>query len=207
VERSSAYLWGAIGVVAGLLLVGAWLSTKAVAERAGDGGVAAAAAAKEYARYLASEEYCPGANELGAPVEQQQQTTMCMLNYARGVQGLGPLNASAQLMRSAQLKAEDIVRCTDFSHTACGLDVRQRFADSGYFRSDVRTAFGENLAWGGAEAGSPRGAVLGWLDSPKHRANLFKPEWTDQGIALAYVENFQGLESSRIWVSHFGHQG
>jgi uncharacterized protein YkwD len=51
------------------------------------------------------------------------------------------------------------------------------------------------------------GALLGWLDSPEHRANLFKPEWTDQGIALVYVPDFRGVANSRIWVSHFGHQG
>jgi hypothetical protein len=35
----------------------------------------------------------------------------------------------------------------------------------------------------------------------------FKPEWRDQGIALAYAGSFRGVESSRIWVSHFGRQG
>lgn len=206
-ERSSAYLWGAIAVLAGLLLVGAWLGTRAIADSRPGANVAAETAAAEHARHLAPESYCPGSRDLGAPVALQQQVTMCMLNYARGVEGLGPLNVSAELMRSAELKAADILRCSDFSHDACGIDVRQRFADSGYFRSDIRSAFGENLAWGGADAGSPRGAVLGWLDSAEHRANLFKREWTDQGIALAYVEEFRGLESSRIWVSHFGHQG
>ena len=49
--------------------------------------------------------------------------------------------------------------------------------------------------------------LLGWLDSAEHRANLFKPEWTDQGIALVYVPSFRGVASNRIWVSHFGHQG
>ena len=110
-------------------------------------------------------------------------------------------------MNSAKYKADDIVRCNQFAHDACGFDVRQRFADSGYFRSDIKTRFGENLAWGAVQAGSPRGALLGWLDSPEHRANLFKPEWTEQGIALVYVPSFRGVANSRIWVSHFGHQG
>ena len=110
-------------------------------------------------------------------------------------------------MNSAKFKADDIVRCNQFAHDACGFDVRQRFADSGYFRSDIKTRFGENLAWGAVQAGSPRGALLGWLDSDEHRANLFKPEWTEQGIALVYVPTFRGVANSRIWVSHFGHQG
>ena len=109
-------------------------------------------------------------------------------------------------MRSAQMKAEDIVRCNQFAHDACGFDVRQRFADSGYFRGEVTTRFGENLAWGGAEAGSARGA-LGWLDSPSIARTSSSGEWTEQGLALVYVMRFRGVASSRIWVSHFGHQG
>ena len=136
----------------------------------------------------------------------QVQTELCLLNYARGVKGLGPLNVAPALVRSAQMKAEDIVRCNQFAHDACGFDVRQRFADSGYFGGEVTTRFGENLAWGGAEAGGAR-CASGRLDSPTHRANLFKREWTEQGLALVYVERFRGVASSRIWVSHFGHQG
>ncbi len=155
---------------------------------------------------MAPETACPRA-DLRASVRVEEQVGLCLLNYARGVAGVGPLNISPALMNSAKYKADDIVRCNQFAHDACGFDVRQRFADSGYFRSDVRSRFRENLAWGSIEAGSPRGVLLGWLDSAEHRANLFKPEWTDQGIALVYVPSFRGVASSRIWVSHFGHQG
>jgi hypothetical protein len=208
VDRSSGLLWSAIAAVAAVLLVGAYFGTKLSLE-------AQPAAASpnllqssgKWDKYVAPDSYCPGKDDLGAPIAVQERTELCLLNYARGVKGLGPLNIAPALMRSAQMKAEDIVRCNQFAHDACGFDVRQRFADSGYFRGEVTTRFGENLAWGGAEAGSARGALLGWLDSPKHRANVFKREWTEQGLALVYVMRFRGVASSRIWVSHFGHQG
>jgi uncharacterized protein YkwD len=85
--------------------------------------------------------------------------------------------------------------------------VRQRFAESGYFDVAADTAYGENLAWGDARAGSPRGALLGWLESREHRENLLEPKWTEQGVALVYVPRFRGVEGSRIWVSHFGRHG
>jgi uncharacterized protein YkwD len=209
VDRSSSgLLWVAITVVATVLLVGAYFGTKLSLERP----QAAQAASQlqssgDWARYVAPESACPRADDLGASIRVEEQVELCLLNYARGVAGVGPLNISPVLMNSAKFKADDIVRCNQFAHDACGFDVRQRFADSGYFRSDVRSRFGENLAWGSVEAGSPRGALLGWLDSPAHRANLFKPEWTEQGIALVYVSSFRGVQNSRIWVSHFGHQG
>ena len=106
-------------------------------------------------------------------------------------------------MQSARLKAADIARCRDFSHDACGLDVRQRFADTGYFRPDVATHFGENLAWGGAAGRQParlaaRLARLGrasrepaqaGLDRAGHRARLRRElprhrEQPDLGLAL-----------------------
>jgi uncharacterized protein YkwD len=207
--RSSAgLLWAAIGLVTIVLLVGAYFGTKLSLERPRAAEpTPLLQSSGNWARYVAPESACPGSDDLGASLRVEEQVELCLLNYARGIEGVGPLNIAPALMSSAKFKADDIVRCNQFAHDACGFDVRQRFADSGYFRTDVPTRFGENLAWGSVDAGSPRGALLGWLDSPEHRANLFKPEWTEQGIALVYVPSFRGVENSRIWVSHFGHQG
>jgi uncharacterized protein YkwD len=209
VERSSSVLlWIAIGIVTTVLLVGAYFGTKLSLQRPEVAQTPSQLQSSgEWSRYVAPETACPRADDLGASVRVEEQVELCLLNYARGVAGVGPLNISPALMNSAKYKVDDIIRCNQFAHDACGFDVRQRFADSGYFRSDIRSRFGENLAWGAVQAGSPRGALLGWLDSPKHRANLFKPEWTEQGIALVYVPSFRGVANSRIWVSHFGHQG
>ncbi len=201
-------LWAAIAGVCCVLLVGAYYGTKLALEAEPTAAAQAAAQQRSpFARYVAPESYCPGADDTGASRPDQELVQLCLLNYARGVEGLGPLNVSPQLMRSAELKAADLVRCGEFEHDACGLDVRQRFADSGYFDVRADTEYGENLAWGGAQAGSPRGALLGWLQSREHRENLFKPDWTEQGIAFAYAPQFRGVEDSRIWVSHFGRHG
>jgi len=207
-RSSSGLLWAAIGVVTAVLLVGAYFGTKLSLERPQAAQTPSQLQSSgKWARFVAPESACPRADDLSASIPVEQQIQLCLLNYARGVAGVGPLNISTALMNSAKYKVDDIVRCNQFAHDACGFDVRQRFADSGYFRSDIQSRFGENLAWGSAEAGSPRGALLGWLDSAEHRSNLFKPEWTEQGIALVYLPSFRGVEGSRIWVSHFGHQG
>ncbi len=207
-DRSSALLWAAIACVGGVLLVGAYYGTKLSLEATPTSAARASSAEPSaFARYVAPESYCPGAGDAEASGPDQERVQLCLIDYARGVAGVGPLNVSPQLMRSADLKAADIVRCEAFEHEACGLEVRQRFADSGYFDVAADTAYGENLAWGDAQAGSPRGALLGWLESSEHRENLLEPKWTEQGIALVYVPTFRGVEGSRSGVSHFGRHG
>jgi uncharacterized protein YkwD len=213
VTRTSLALWGVILLVGALLMLGAWLSLREIARAAdatpepGAANTTPSVVPDEFTAYVAPARVCPGADDLGAPVEAQLETELCLVNYARRVQGVPELATSPMLMRSASLKAADIVRCNQFSHEACGADVRQPFADSGYFAPTLDSRFGENLAWGGSEAGSPRGALLGWLDSPEHRANLLRADWAEQGLALVYVPNFRGVVDSRIWVSHFGRRG
>lgn len=206
-DRSSALLWAAILSLCGVLLVGAYYGTKLAIEAEAAPARPADPGGAGYERYVAPETFCPGAGDASAPAAVQERVQLCLINYARGLEGLGPLNVSPHLMLSARLKARDIVRCRQFEHEACGYEVRRRFSDSGYFDVAADTAYGENLAWGSSSAGSPRGALLGWLESHAHRENLFKPDWTEQGIAFAYVRSFRGVEDSRIWVSHFGRHG
>ena len=110
-------------------------------------------------------------------------------------------------MLSAKIKADDIVRCKEFSHTACGATTLSAFERAGYVSPYQSSRYGENLAWGGDVAGSPRGALLGWLESDEHRSNLFRAEWTEQGIALVHAADFRGVAKSSVWVSHFGRRG
>jgi uncharacterized protein YkwD len=213
VERSSVAIWAGIGALAAILMLGAWLFARALEGAASTTpppvrtADPSKSAPGDFTAYVATESDCPGIDNLAAAPAAEVQTELCLLNYARRAAGLAPLRTESLLMRSAELKAAEIVRCNEFSHEACGVDVRQPFADAGYFSPTTDTRFGENLAWGGAEAGSPRGALLGWLESPEHRANLLRNDWTEQGLALVVVPNFRGVADSRIWVSHFGRHG
>lgn len=212
-ERSSVLIWAGLGVLSAILLVGAWLFARALESATNPTPTPvsardrATAAPGDFSGYVAPENDCPGAEDLTAAPSVQEQTEICLLNYARRAAGLAPLRISPQLMLSAEIKAAEIVRCNQFSHEACGIDVRQPFADSGYFAPNSESRFGENLAWGGAEDGSPLGALRGWLESPEHRANLLRNDWQEQGIALVEVGDFRGVADSRIWVSHFGRRG
>lgn len=205
-KTSSGLLWAAIMALAAILLVGAYMSLNLVSERAA-AQPSVRAMSGEYAAYVAPDAVCPGSDALDAEVGEQQATMLCLLNYARRVHGLDPLATSEPLMESTRIKADDIARCREFSHTACGASVVSAFERASYVSPYQDSRYGENLAWGATAAGSPRGALLGWLESDEHRENLFLDEWTEQGIALLYVDEFRGIDDSRIWVSHFGHRG
>ena len=152
-----------------------------------------------WAAYLAPESACAEPSD----AVSQEQTMICLLNYARARRGLPPLQIVAELTRSATLKALAIVSCADFSHTPCGKPFRDAFDAAGYTGS-VSTTFGENIAWGSGAAGSPRVVVSGWLNSPHHRENLFSGDWAEQGISVLSVSRFLGSRNVEIWVSQFG---
>ena len=153
-----------------------------------------------WSAYLAPESVCPGGEDLSAPIEEQRRTMVCLLNWARERRGLSALPVSETLSEAAQRKAEDIRRCSDFAHEACGKDARAVADEAGYTGS----VWGENLYVGSGEFGRPRVAVDGWLNSDGHRENLFRELWEEQGLALLPVDAFEGYSASAIWVSHFG---
>jgi uncharacterized protein YkwD len=110
------------------------------------------------------------------------------------------LPVSPLLARSAELKALDIIRCKDFSHTACGKNARAVADEVGY----PQVSWGENILYGGGPFRPARVASDGWLNSEHHRENLFRPEWTEQGVALVVAKKFKGQTNVFVWVSEFG---
>jgi len=90
-----------------------------------------------------------------------------------------PLAASATLEQVAEAHVLDMAQRSYFDHTgADGSSPTARVTRGGY---DWRIA-GENLALGRMTA---REAVVGWLASPGHCANIMDPRFTETGVALA----------------------
>ena len=150
-------------------------------------------------RYLADESTCPGGEKVDAPLDEQANTMVCLVNYARRKRGLQPVATVAFLNQSALAKAKRIVRCLDFNHDACGEAPEAEVRVLGY-----RGSWGENLFISGGPYGAPRPSLDGWLNSPEHRENLFRPEWRTQGIAVEKVERFGRDRNMTLWVNQFG---
>jgi uncharacterized protein YkwD len=149
--------------------------------------------------YLADEQACPGGEKLDAPLDEQANTMVCLVNYARQKRGLERVATAGVLNQSALAKANRIVRCLDFNHNACGQAPEADIRALGY-----SGAWGENLIISGGPYGAPRPALDGWLNSPGHRENLFRPEWRIEGIAVEKIEKFGQDRNMTLWVNQFG---
>jgi uncharacterized protein YkwD len=125
----------------------------------------------------------------------------CLINWARRHAGEAAVGDNAELDRSASMRARDIKRCQDFSHTPCGQAFITVFTLVHYFSGTV--AVGENLAWGQGRLGTPRVAMASWLGSPEHRTILYTARWRDLGIARARGNLF-GRPNVTVWVAQFG---
>ena len=150
---------------------------------------------------LAPRTACRGQSAVMAPAAVQLRAMRCLINWARTHGGRGRVRDNAELDRSAAMRAADIRRCQDFSHTPCGQSFTDVFTTVHYFTGAV--SVGENLAWGQGRLGSARTTMANWLASPGHRQILYTPQWRDLGVARVHGSLF-GRANVTVWVAQFG---
>jgi uncharacterized protein YkwD len=149
--------------------------------------------------WLAPDSACPHADEASRSAAQQVEAMICLLNFARARESLPPLRKSQLLSRTSAVKASDMVRCNKFAHEPCG-----RAANDAALAAGYRGSFGENIYIAEGRHVTPRVAVDGWLNSPGHRENLFRPEWRIVGIARLAGAHVERFDDGVIWVNEFG---
>ncbi|MEU6146753.1 CAP domain-containing protein [Streptomyces sp. NPDC047081] len=107
--------------------------------------------------------------------------------------GLPPLAVDPLLTTAAQAHSADMVARAFYSHTSPeGSQPWDRAAAAG----STRRSIGENIACGQR---SPAEVVEGWMNSPGHRANILKPDFTHIGIGFA-----GGGQAGTYWTQLFG---
>jgi uncharacterized protein YkwD len=142
---------------------------------------------------------CAGATTTAGDGHSRLEAMYCGINVVRRAYGLHYVRGSGPLNRSSVLKADAVRRC-GFSHTPCGMSFTLTFRKAGYLPA---RAYGENLAWGQGDYGSPVRTLGLWLNSPPHRRNLLATNWRDLGIAFERGHMF-GLDGVALWVMQFG---
>ncbi|TDC48058.1 CAP domain-containing protein, partial [Actinomadura sp. KC345] len=116
-----------------------------------------------------------------------------LTNGHRTAHGLRPLGNDPRLTAAAQAYSEDMVARRFYSHTCpSGSEPWDRAAAAGC----THVGIGENIACGQR---SPAEVVQGWMDSPGHRANILKPEFTHIGIGFQC-----GGQAGTYWTQLFG---
>ncbi|SNR51195.1 CAP domain-containing protein [Actinomadura mexicana] len=116
-----------------------------------------------------------------------------LTNAHRAAHGLRPLADDATLTAAAQAYSEDMAARRFYSHTSPeGTQPWDRARAAG----STHLGIGENIACGQR---SPAEVVQGWMDSPGHRANILKPDFSYIGVG------FQGGGTAgTYWTQLFG---
>ncbi|MFE0445562.1 CAP domain-containing protein [Streptomyces fungicidicus] len=116
-----------------------------------------------------------------------------LTNRARAGAGLAPLSPDPRLAAAAQAHSADMVARDFYAHTAPdGSRPWDRAAAAG----STRRTIGENIACGQRSAAE---VVEGWLNSPGHRANILKADFTHIGVGFA-----GGGRAGTYWTQLFG---
>jgi len=144
---------------------------------------------------------CPTGVGLDAPAPAQESAMLCLVTEAREQFGLPPLVQSSPLRESAVEKGADLLRCNEFSHTACGREFSFWIRNTGYMSVECWRA-GENLAWGVDEEGTVASIFRAWMRSPAHRENILG-NFEETGIDLR-IGQLGGLTGVHLWTQHFG---
>ncbi|MEU4893106.1 CAP domain-containing protein [Streptomyces sp. NPDC044780] len=117
-------------------------------------------------------------------------------NAERAAARLAPLAPDPRLTAAAQAHSDDMVGRDFSSHT--GPEGHQPW-DRARAAGAAHRGIGENIACGQR---SPAEVVRGWMDSPGHRANILKPDFTHIGVGYA-----TGSRAGTYWTQVFGAAG
>lgn len=111
----------------------------------------------------------------------------CLLNRVREHHGLRHLKKNGRLKRAAQRHTMRMRKHGCFDHECPGEpSVLRRLERVKYITGGLRKwMYGENIAYGGSHAGTPRAIVRGWMHSPPHRYNILNPQFRHIGIGFA----------------------
>lgn len=113
----------------------------------------------------------------GAPLSEEEQRMLELVNEERAKAGLKPLTADLKLSDVAELKSEDMVQNGYFSHQSptygSPFDMMDRFGIT------YRTA-GENIACN-RDVEAAHNALM---ESQGHRENILNPKYTRIGIGI-----------------------
>jgi uncharacterized protein YkwD len=134
---------------------------------------------------------------LAYATEMSRAGLLSATNTQRNNNGAASLAINSQLNAAAQAKANDMVARDYWSHNTPDGQEPWVFIDAqGY----AYTKAGENLAYGFNDSGS---TIIGWMNSPSHRANMLDSVFTEVGFGFANSANFVGTGNQTIVVAHY----
>ncbi len=156
------------------------------------------AAAKSCSHQSAS----PGSVSAGTA----ERAVFCLLNRQRAKRGVAKLRRHRDLDKPSLQHSELMVRDKCFEHVCPGEDdLGDRLVD---YLAKAGRGFGENIAWGTGDFGSPRTIVRSWMKSEGHRRNILDPDFEHIGIGIAWGSPDPRIkgEDAATYTTDFGYR-
>jgi uncharacterized protein YkwD len=128
-------------------------------------------------------EAAPLANNMS----EYENTIAAMINNVRVSNGLSPLAADSSLKEVADIRSQDLMNRNYFSHyTPEGTNVFDIMRSMGIGFSYA----GENLAQSApASAGTCEGFLNAWMNSPTHKDNILRAQYTKIGVSMVEIDS------------------
>ncbi|MHB1376669.1 MAG: CAP domain-containing protein [Candidatus Humimicrobiaceae bacterium] len=122
-----------------------------------------------------------------AVLSDYENQVAALINNFREANGLNALAADESLTNVAMTRSRDLLDRNYFSHyTPEGTNVFNLMRDMGI---EFRYA-GENLAQSApASVGTPEGFLNAWVNSPSHRDNILRSQYTKIGVAMVEIDS------------------
>ncbi|MCL6087414.1 MAG: CAP domain-containing protein [Actinobacteria bacterium] len=122
-----------------------------------------------------------------APLNDYENAIASLINNVRVENGLNALAADGSLTEIAKARSQDMMDRNYFSHyTPEGTTVFNLLKGNGI---GYRYA-GENLAQSApASVGTPEGFLNAWLNSPSHRDNMLRSQYTKIGVGMIETDS------------------
>lgn len=140
----------------------------------------------------------PRTSTLAYATSMSQQGLLDATNSHRANNGQTALSLNSKLNSAAQAKANDMVARNYWSHTTPdGQEPWVFISNAGY--SYLKA--GENLAYGFLTSAD---TVIGWMNSPSHKANMLDSAYLEVGFGFANSENFNNSGNQTVVVAMYG---
>jgi uncharacterized protein YkwD len=117
-----------------------------------------------------------------------ERSVLCLVNRQRTRLGLRALSGDRRLAHAAAKHSKRMRGGDCFAHQ-CPSEAspKARLMDVNYLIGGLLNwSYGENIAWGADNYGTPQNIVSAWMHSPEHRANILHPAFRDAGVGIVW---------------------
>lgn len=135
---------------------------------------------------------------LGAEANISPARLLTDTNSQRAADNESALSMNDKLTAAAQAKANDMVARNYWSHDTPDGKLPWSFMTAAGYSYQLA---GENLAYGFSDADA---VTNGWMNSPKHRANVLNAAYREVGFGIASSPNFNGSGPEVVVVAMYG---